>query len=663
MTRSAATQIAGYLTTGFYRDMGYAAPPFDRQAGDGLTVWMDLSDRADRGIVRLALDAWSTVTGLRFALDGRAGDHDLRFTDAGRGAYSYSTHARDGERLSAVVNMGQDWLDAYGGGAVSYYTQSWIHEIGHALGLGHAGPYDSQASWGDQRFGLDSWQMSVMSYFSPAENPNVSASRGYVLTPMPADIIAIQDLYGAPDDRGADVYGFGGTAGGIYARFGEMLDRGQMSVPILLTIWDGGGRDMLNLSRDSHDQRIDLRPGAFSDVLGWKGTLGIAYGTAIEDARGGRGADWVIGNGTANRIWGHQGDDQLRGGRMDAREGLKFLESQIADREKALREVEARRAAFEASNIGLVGGGAGSPAQRVDAMRSEINQIDSQLVAAQASLAAANGQLAQTPATINVPGAPATGAGVARQQLAGAQNELSQMRARGLTDAHPDVIAIKSQIAALKAQADREGTGGGGGNAQNPAYASLAAMRAERQATVSALTARKAQLTGDIAKITSQQIQNPGVAAEYDRINGEYTALKAQYDKLLAQREQVRLRGQVQTETDAIKVELLDPPSKPTSPSAPNRPLFLTAVLLAGIAGGIGVAFGLAQVRTSYPTAARLERASGLPVIGSITEVVTPDRHVERRKRLVWLASGAGALVALYALLLVAEFVQRGLVA
>src|SRR3546814_686702 len=120
------------------------------------------------------------------------------------------------------------------------------------------------------------------------------------------------------------------------------------------------------------------------------------------------------------------------------------------------------------------------------------------------------------------------------------------MRARGLTDAHPDMIAIKSQIASLKAQADREGSGGGGGNAQNPAYASLAAMRAERQATVSALSARKAQLMGDVAKITAQQIQNPGIAAEYDRINGEYTALKAQYDKLLTQREQVRLRGEVQ---------------------------------------------------------------------------------------------------------------------
>lgn len=357
-------------------------------------------------------------------------------------------------------------------------------------------------------------------------------------------------------------------------------------------------------------------------------------------------------------------DDQLRGGRMNAREGLKFLDAQIADREKALREVEARRGAFEAQNIGLIPGGSGSPAQRVEAARAELGQIDSQLVSAQAQLAAANGQLSSTPATINIPGMGGVGGGVARQQLAGAQNELSSMRARGLTDAHPDIIALKSQIASLKAMADREGAGaGGGGNSQNPAYASLSAMRAERQATVSALSSRKAQLTGDIAKITSQQIQNPGIAAEYDRINGEYTAFKAQYDKLLAQREQVRMRGEVQTETDAIKIELLDPPSKPTSPAAPNRPLFLTLVLLAGIGGGVGAAFGLGQVRTSYATAAKLERASGLPVIGSITEVVTPERHLDRRKKLVWLASGGGALVGLYALLLVVEFIQRGMVA
>src|SRR3546814_10975406 len=104
-----------------------------------------------------------------------------------------------------------------------------------------------------------------------------------------------------------------------------------------------------------------------------------------------------------------------------------------------------------------------------------------------------------------------------------------------------------------------------------------------------------------------------------------YTALKTQYDKRLTQREQVRLRGEVRTEADAIKIELLDPPSKPTSPSAPNRPLFLSIVLLAGLAGGVGAAFGLPPVRVTYPTAARLERASGLPAPGSTTEVVSAE--------------------------------------
>ena len=54
--------------------------------------------------------------------------------------------------------------------------------------------------------------------------------------------------------------------------------------------------------------------------------------------------------------------------------------------------VEARRGAFEAQNIGLIPGGTGSPAQRVDAARAELSQIDSQLVSAQAQLAASLGR-------------------------------------------------------------------------------------------------------------------------------------------------------------------------------------------------------------------------------------------------------------------------------
>src|SRR3546814_19538279 len=121
---------------------------------------------------------------------------------------------------------------------------------------------------------------------------------------------------------------------------------------------------------------------------------------------------------------------------------------------------------------------------------------------------------------------------------------------------------------------------------------------------------------GDVAKITAQQIQNPGIAAEYDRINGEYTALKTQYDKLLTQREQVRLRGVVRTETDALNIELLDPPSTPNHPSAPNRPPLLNTLLPTALRPGGGATIALLQGSLSSPTPPSLPRASrpSLPV-------------------------------------------------
>ena len=40
--------------------------------------------------------------------------------------------------------------------------------------------------------------------------------------------------------------------------------------------------------------------------------------------------------------------------------------------------------------------------------------------------------------------------------------------------------------------------------------------------------------------------------------------------------------------------------------------------LILGIGAGIGVAFAIGQLKGTFPTAARLERAVGIPVAGSI---------------------------------------------
>lgn len=255
------------------------------------------------------------------------------------------------------------------------------------------------------------------------------------------------------------------------------------------------------------------------------------------------------------------------------------------------------------------------------------------------------------------------GGGGGNPALAQAQGELAGMRARGLTDNHPDVISTKNQIAILKAQGGSGGSTSGGGSYKtpNPAYASLQSMRAEREASVSALSARKSALQSDMTQLAAKQTAEPGVAAEYDRINRDYEVQKAQYDKLLTDREEIRLRGQVGAQTDAVQFQVIEPPVLSKAPASPNRPLFLAMVLFAGLGAGAATAFALGHLQTSYPTAAKLERASGLPVIGSISQMLTGEQRSERARKMLLFFSGSAGLVGVFALLMVVEFVQRSL--
>ncbi|MEP7221856.1 MAG: XrtA system polysaccharide chain length determinant [Novosphingobium sp.] len=347
-------------------------------------------------------------------------------------------------------------------------------------------------------------------------------------------------------------------------------------------------------------------------------------------------------------------EENLSGGRGEMTSTLDFMNKQLADRQKQLEEAEARRTAFDAKYPDLAQGGV-SLMQRMEASRAELRGVEADFAAAQSALAAINGQLAGTPPTL-----AGTNSGGARGALEQAQGQLAAMRARGMTDSHPDVIAVKNQIASLRSLASTE-TGPAG--VPNPAYSSLQSIRAERAANVQAYEARRAALQGQLAQATAQQIQNPEVAAEATRISRDYDVLKSQYDKLLQDREELRLRGQVESEHTEVKFQVIDPPSTPRRPIAPNRPLLLMAVLVAGIAAGVGAAFALGQLRSTFATTAKLERAFGLPVLGVVSQTVTDARKALNKRQRKYFYAGSAGLVAIFVMLLAAESIQRGMVA
>lgn len=348
-------------------------------------------------------------------------------------------------------------------------------------------------------------------------------------------------------------------------------------------------------------------------------------------------------------------EENLSGDRGDMVETLEFVNQQLRQREKELESAEQRRTTFEAQHPEMALGGA-AVAQRLESSRTQLRDLDADLSAAQSALAAIDGQLAGTPRTIA--GGTAGGASGA---LAQAQSELAGMRARGLTDSHPDVIAARNQIAALRGPAAQEAANGTG--TPNPAYSSLQSIRAERQANVQALTSRKAALQSDVASLTASAIQDPELATEAQRINRDYDVLRQQYDKLLQDREELRLRGEVKTGREAVKFQVVDPPTTPRKPVAPNRPLLLFGVLIAGVVGGCAGAFALSKVRSVFATTAGLERATGLPVLGAISQNLTDGVRQLRKRRLKYFIGAGAALCGLFVVLLAVEFIQRGMVA
>lgn len=352
--------------------------------------------------------------------------------------------------------------------------------------------------------------------------------------------------------------------------------------------------------------------------------------------------------------------ESIAGGRLETSQSLQFLDAQLAQRQQRLQDAEQRRMEFENRYMGVLPG-VGSVSDRMAAARGELGQIDSQLTAAQSSLAAVNGQMAGTSASIAAPG---TGtAGPAGARLATLEGQLADARARGWTDGHPDVIAIRNQMANARAAAAGEGRNGVSYGSPNPLYISLRSMQAEKQATVAALASRKAQLEGDMNRLMARQSADPGATAEQGKLDRDYQVLRTQYEKLLADREQIALRGQVDAETDAVVFRVIDAPTVPTAPAAPNRPLLLGLVLVLGIGAGIAAAFARGQLRGTYPTADRLARASGLPVIGAVGEVLSPGLRDERRRKLALFGGGSAALAAASGVMLAIEFVQRGGVA
>ena len=295
-------QLANYLVNGYWQFNNTIAHHW---GSNTITFNLGNLTAAEQSLALAALNAWDDVANIKFVQSTSA---NINFNhDGSQKAFAQASWTSAGIMTSCTVDISSDWAGGAGTGFDSYLYQTYIHEIGHALGLGHQGPYNGSAKYGvDNIFTNDTWQFAVMSYNSQ-ENFD-SGSYRFVLTPQMSDITAIQSIYGAASTRTGDsIYGFNSNAGFPYnfSSFGKAP---------AWTIYDSGGFDTLDASGYSNNQGITLAPGGFSNIGGLVHNIGIFTTTIIERALGGSGHDFIVGNEAANILHGNGGNDTLFGG-------------------------------------------------------------------------------------------------------------------------------------------------------------------------------------------------------------------------------------------------------------------------------------------------------------------------------------------------------------
>ncbi|MCC7122412.1 MAG: hypothetical protein IT493_12730, partial [Gammaproteobacteria bacterium] len=232
------------------------------------------------------------------------------------------------------------------------------------------------------------------------------------------------------------------------------------------------------------------------------------------------------------------------------------------------------------------------------------------------------------------------------------------------TEKHPDVVAMRKMIEDLKVKVDarkqelaQEAKEKPPAAAEddfaammgNPFKQQLQLQAAEADAMVAGLQTRVQEFERRVTELEKKVDTVPEVEAELARLNRDYEVNKSQYDELLKRRELAYMSQEADQSEDDVKVKIIEPPRVPLLPTGPNRLLFSSIVLLAGLGIGGGLSAVLSQLNPRIIDVPDLKDITGLPVIGVISLTSSPLHRQQRRYELMAFSAALAGLVLVYA--------------
>ncbi len=356
--------------------------------------------------------------------------------------------------------------------------------------------------------------------------------------------------------------------------------------------------------------------------------------------------------------------------RQDSDAARRFIEEQISIYEQKLTEAENRAKDFRLRNMELLGDGGRDYVTQIAQANAQLQQAQLELREAQNARDSMQRQIVgEDPVLLPPEQTPAVAVAIPEidGRIDALKRNLDGLRQR-YTERHPDVIGTRRVIAELEAQKRKEiakiqeagMTSQFGSINSNPVFQQMKLALAEAESRVASLQARVGEYQGRLDQLRALNKLLPEIEAEMAQLNRDYDIHRRNYDALVARRESANIAVEMSTQTGIAEFRVVDPPTLPNKPSAPNRLLLLPLAGLAGLGAGFALTFLISQLRPAFSDARALREVTGLPVLGTVSMLQTPARTRARRRGLAAFATGLTAYAGTFGAAAVALKLMQG---
>jgi len=222
---------------------------------------------------------------------------------------------------------------------------------------------------------------------------------------------------------------------------------------------------------------------------------------------------------------------------------------------------------------------------------------------------------------------------------------LGELRSRGFTDRHPDVVSLRQELAVL--EGSHELAAQEEASAEPRRSYEFLRMDAERKRAALRLSAANADVKAiqeQIDEVEDRLGATPRVAEQLDALDRGYEQLGNSLNAFSNLSMKARVQADLERRQLGEQFRILEDAYASSRPISPQRPLIIVLGFVLGIGIGLAVGILVESLDSSFHGPRELQTTLSLPVLASIPSIMLESDRLEQRRRAIRNLVAAGAI-------------------